>query len=159
MPVASKDIRDIWRRLIQAVGSTEEAVADKAGPARYVRSAYRPLDATAATVYRIPIDYAIDHAIKIEEAKVCLQANVTADGTNYKTITLVYNDGAAGSDTTIGTVDTSATGFTAKVARALTLTAANQVIPVGSQLEWVVAAAGTGVALTAGSFIVKGYVA
>lgn len=157
MPVTSTNVRDIWRRLISAVGSTEEAVADKLGPARYNKGVHKIADAAAADILRLTFETATDADLKIDECKVTLSAAVALNGATYATLSLVYNDGAGGANTTIGTLDTSATAFVANVPRAMTLTDANRVVPAGSMLQLVQAKASTGVIVAAGSAIVKGY--
>lgn len=112
-------------------------------------------DAAAGTAYRFVLDPSTATAALVQSASVVVDTAVTANATNFATIALVYNDGAGGADTTIGTLDTSTTGFTAKVARTLTLTAANVLIPASRQVEWVVTKANAGVSLATTSFVLK----
>lgn len=152
-------LRDLVKRVVGfGDASSDDTAVDKILLRPCAKWVVSGADIDAANqAYRFVLDPSLDQRTFIESVTVVCSATAAANGTNYKTITLVNNDGAAGSDTTIGTVDTSATGFTAKVGRTMTLTAANQVVAAGQQLEVAVAVAGTGVALTGLSVIVKGY--
>ena len=149
---------DLVKRIVgfgDAASDDEYAVKMLLRPATKWVVHGEPTD-TANDSYRYVLDGGLDSRVFIEEVKVVCDDTVTANGTNYKTISLVNNDAAAGSDTTIGSLSTASTGFTGKVARSMTLTAANQVVASGQQLEVVVAATAAGVVLTGLSVIVKG---
>lgn len=78
---------------------------------------------------------------------------VTADDTDYATITVGYDDGAGGGVTSLAAVTTKNTGgtgnWTAGVAIALTAITPALSIPAGKYLSVVIAKAGAGVALPA----------
>lgn len=84
----------------------------------------------------------INRKLKITAVDVASHAAVVADGTNYVTIAL--KNGA----NTVGSFDTSTTGLTAKTFRAMTLTAAQQVISADSTLTVDATHSGTGVAVS-----------
>jgi len=152
-------VRDeIRRNLAFAITAADETNADNC----VLRSAARwmahkgPTDATATTAYRLVLDATLDLQVLISECKVVSNTVIAFNAANYVTIALVYNDGAAGADVTIATLDTTAVSFAAKIARSMTITAANALVAAGKQLEIVITKAGTGVATDALSFIVKG---
>lgn len=81
--------------------------------------------------------------------KIITNANVTAANTNCATFALVYNNGNGGTDTTIATINTATTAgggsgnLTVGVPFSVPLTAANVVVPAGSQIQIKVTKAGT----------------
>lgn len=105
-------------------------------------------DAAATTAYRFVVDPSTPCPALVQSAAVVMDSAVTLNGANYATISLVYNNGQGGADTTVATFNTSATTTVAGVANALTLTNANLYIPAGSQVAWVITKAGAGVSLT-----------
>ena len=105
-------------------------------------------DAAATTAYRLIVDTSTACPALVQSAAVVMDSAVTLNGANYATISLVYNNGLGGADTTVASFNTSATTTVAGVANALTLTNANLYIPAGSQVVWVITKAGTGVSLT-----------
>ena len=149
----------IKRDLFFTNSATDDTTADLmiARPAcRWVTNK-TTTDAAGTTAYRIVLDPGLDLQTLVSSVTVVSNTNATFNGTNFATIQLVYNDGAAGSDVVVGTVDTSAVSFVAKIGRLMALTAANVLIPAGKQLEVVITKAGTGIALDAISVIVKGF--
>lgn len=82
-------------------------------------------------------------------ATVAFPVAVASNGTNYATVTVYSRTAAGGTQTAIGALDSSATSYTAFVANALTLTAANVLVPNGYSVTVAVAKAGTGVAIAA----------
>lgn len=156
---SGSNVRDSLRAAMAAATATQQALVDNILARAAAKWSWNkaPTDAAASTAYRIALDASLDFQTLISECKVVANTTVASDPANYATIALVYNDGAGGADTTIATLDTSATALTAKVARSMAVTAANQVVPAGKQLEIVITKAGTGVALPSVSAIVKGY--
>lgn len=75
----------------------------------------------------------------IEAFKITTTAALSQAATNIATIALVYNNGNGGSDTTIASGNTAVAGgvanTTAGVPSAISITAANQVVPVNSCLQ------------------------
>lgn len=82
------------------------------------------------------------------------EAGLTADNSNYTTLTLEYDDGAGGADTTVATLNTKITGGTgdwsALVGEALTLDATKVIVEADQQYQLVGTKASAGVALPAG---------
>lgn len=87
-------------------------------------------------------------------------AALTADDTDYATITVSKYTSAGGSKTTVATATTAITGgtgnWTAFVPMEITLsaTAANLILQSGAMLTYEVAKAGSGVAIPAGKLVV-----
>lgn len=87
-------------------------------------------------------------------------AALTADDTDYATITVSKYTAAGGSKTTVATATTAITGgtgnWTAFVPMEITLsaTAANLILQSGAMLTYEVAKAGSGVAIPAGKLVV-----
>lgn len=116
----------------------------------------RVVDALASTATaEIPVGVAVN-ASKIVKAYYLPGAALTADDTDYATITVSRYTAAGGSKTTIATVTTKITGgtgdWTAKVPVAITLSADNAVAA-GALITYEVAKEGSGVALPAGSLV------
>ena len=85
----------------------------------------------------------------VTAANVVVPIAVASNGSNYASFFLYRRTSAGASQTTIGTVDTSATSLVAFAPQALTLTAANVLVANGSVLTCAITKTGTGVALTA----------
>lgn len=82
-------------------------------------------------------------------------AALTADNTNYATITVSKRDSAGGTKTTVASRTTQVTGsgsWTAFVPVELTLAAAADILNAGGTLTFEIAKAGTGVVVPAGTF-------
>ena len=85
-----------------------------------------------------------NHSVQIVSAVVNSTANVAADATNFATIELLTQDAAGGTPVVGASIATNATGFTAGVSRAMTLTAANCTIVAGGNLFRKVTKSGAG---------------
>lgn len=89
-------------------------------------------------------------AFTVTSAKLMPFAALTADASNYATVTVEYDDGAGGSDTAVATLVTDVAGgsWVAGTAKTMTLTSSAPVnIPAGSYVHFSIAKAGTGVAV------------
>lgn len=95
----------------------------------------------------------------VVSARFCTPVAVTANDTNYATLTLAKRDSAGANSATVGSMTTQITGgsgnVTAFLPVALSLTAANRVVPSGSVLTIAVAKASAGVALAAATSQVR----
>src|SRR6185369_13915497 len=129
--------------LYGALDSTGEAVVDNCISKVRWRGSFRA-DATAGDVGSLNLDI-LDRQTLITSVKILPDAAVTANGTNYKTFTLEYDDGAGGSATTVATVDTSAVSWVANTPVSLTITAANALVAAGKQLRLKITKAASGV--------------
>lgn len=90
------------------------------------------------------------YAITITSVKLMPMVAVTAANTDYATISVSYDDGAAGSDTDIATLDTQvASGnWVVGTAKAMTLTSSLPVnVPAGSWVFFSIAKTGMGIAV------------
>lgn len=97
-----------------------------------------PIDASINTTANIILDMATPIKYKVTAFKVALNAALTETNTNLAQIQLVYNNANGGADTNIALVYTNVAGgignVVAAIPNSITLTAANQVIPAGSQV-------------------------
>lgn len=86
--------------------------------------------------------------IKAIKATLMPQDVLTADNSNYATLSLVYDDGANGTETTVASVTTKITDsgdWTAGNVVPMAISAAY--VPAGKQLRFKIAKTGTGVAV------------
>ncbi len=89
---------------------------------------------------------------------VATTGGVTADATNYATVTISKRDSAAANPLAVATLTTtiaSSGNITQGAPKALVLTDANIIVDALSTLTFTVAKAGTGVVLRAGEFVVE----
>jgi hypothetical protein len=121
------------------------------------------VDAATSTSSTFTFDYSTPNRFRVDAVKVVPHAALTSENTNNATIALVYNNGNGGSDTTVATINTATTAaggsgdWTAGVGVAVTITAANAVVPSGSQLQVKITKNGAGAIITpTASVIVKG---
>jgi hypothetical protein len=150
--------RDSARRLYAAADSTGEGIVDELAGAKVRYQCEFPAETTAGTNHARNFGFGAPVRFKATAVRIRPSAALTANGTNFKTFNLKYDDGAGGSVTTVATVDTSAVSWTAHVPVLLAITAANAVIPAGSQLRADHVASGTGVATPEMVFEVVGEV-
>ncbi len=119
-------------------------------------------DAATSTTATYTLDYSTPGRFRVDAVTYVPHAALTADNTNLATLELGYNNGNGGSDTGIATINTAATAgggsgnWTADIGVALTITAANSVVPSGSQVQWNLTKGGAAVVVPAGSLIMKG---
>ena len=123
----------------------------------------RGLDATAAANVTLTLDQSTGVGVRVTSVAFVPGASLTSDNTSYVSMRLVYNNGNGGSDTIVAQANSSNSGaalgtgnWTADIAEALTITAANAVIPSGSQVQVRFLKFGSGVNVPAGSVVVKG---
>lgn len=95
------------------------------------------------------LDPATDYQMKVEEYKVAATGAITAANTDFATFDLMYNNGNGGAFTTVASANTenktgSLGAVTANIPVAVTVTAANAVIPAGSQIVIRVSKSGAG---------------
>lgn len=90
--------------------------------------------------------------VKVTAARILPDAALTANDTNYATITIVYNDDAGGGDTVVATVTTKTSGsggsgsWTAAQSVGMTLSTDSS-IPASKAVQFVTAKASSGVAV------------
>jgi hypothetical protein len=88
-------------------------------------------------------------ALKVTSVKIVTPIAVTANGTNFMTASVAYRTSAGGGATTIGSQPTSAVSLTAFAPTSVSITAGNDVVPVGGVLTIAMSKSGTGVAVAA----------
>lgn len=99
-----------------------------------------------------------DFAVKVVSACILPQSTLTADPSNYATITVKTDDGAAGTPAVAVQWDTTTTGtgsWATSVKEAGTVTAANTNVAVGACLHFNIAKTGTGVVVPACIIMVR----
>ena len=114
----------------------------------------RATDAAASTVTSETVVAGVPRRTRVLFAYYVPAAALTADNTNYATITVSARDAAGGNKTTIASRTTQITGsgnWTAWVPVPLTVTAVTSHVAAGGTITYEVAKAGTGVQLPAGS--------
>ncbi len=121
-----------------------------------------PLDASINTASTHTLDQSTNITMVAKTFKVVTDTNITGTNTNVANFSLVYNNGAGGTDTVLCTINTAASNnsgtgnITAGTAYSFALTAANVRIPSGSQVQIKTTKAGAGgVALPFRSFELK----
>lgn len=132
-----------------------------AGVSEYTTSHLKQAaDALAATATAVKLFDVTRHACRVKAVYFLPEATLTASDTDYATISLVKNDAAAGSETTVAslTTETAVTGGTGdlavKTAYELTLVPAATSLDAGQGLGFKIAKAGDGVVVPAGRLIV-----
>ncbi len=156
MAGTGQELKAVIRRdVVAAITDNDTALADGTlgqNPTVGTRVSFQ---AGAFASQRFVLDNSTIVGAYVQSVTVVIDTTLGIDGTNTNTFALVYNNGAGGADTTVGTVSNGTVAFTAKVGRAMTLTAANLAIPAGSQVELVRTMAGTPAAIGVVSVIVK----
>lgn len=132
------DARKVWESLLEPVIATDSTRADRldrmfqhtAVWVKNVADAAANTNTDAAYFYRAP------SAQKVVSCYLLPSNAVTADSTDYDTITVQKGDGAAGTPVDVATVSTVATGNAAGTSRGMTLdsTAANLLLDAGDTL-------------------------
>lgn len=140
--------------------SASQNVADGFLKQCYCYNVDRPFDANSNSTSIHTLDASTNGVMTITSFKVCLRTTLTSANTNVATFALVYNDGAAGADTTIASLNTATTAgggtgdITAEIPMAITLNTSNIQVPAGKQLQIKVTKSGAGgCSLSAASFI------
>lgn len=147
------DLVSFVQGLTHLVGTTPSSTQSAATQAlRKRRFAMRITDAAAGTTDTTYYLMNIPVAGTITAISVIPGAALTADDTNYKTLTFGTNNGAGGAVTTVAAQTTKATGGSGswvagtKLTIALSATIANRSFAAGSQFQLAITHAGSGVA-------------
>jgi hypothetical protein len=154
------ELREALYGLLGGHSTASKALIDTLSAVQY--KVDKPADAATSTTSTYTLDYSTGPRFRVDAVKYVPGASLTADNTNLATLELVYNNGNGGSDTVIATVNTAATAgggtgnWTADIGVAVTVTAANSVVPAGSQIQLNIAKSGAAVIVPAGTLIVKG---
>jgi hypothetical protein len=131
-------VRDlVYKTLGFADSSTQETVIEKAiGLTRTVEVFWKTAaDGAAGDATTAQWCFEVSNKIEVTAVKYMpISGNLTANDTNYATMTLETDDGAGGSDTVIATATTTITGGTGNwtagtfVSLTLTATTANRIV-------------------------------
>jgi hypothetical protein len=147
---------------VQAVDLASAKTLDIQVVREGVNVAVWPKDAIDAAANTATAEHAIGHspaAGTVRSVKYVPTAALTADNTNYATITVWKRDSAGANQTKVAEVTTQITGsgnWTAFAPVALTLqAAANIALAAGSSLTVQIAKAGSGVQVPAGTLVVE----
>lgn len=88
-------------------------------------------------------------AMKVTSVKIVTPVAVATNGTNFGTATVSYRTSAGGGATAIGAQSTAATSLTAFAPTSVSITAGNDIVPVGGVLTIALSKAASGVAFAA----------
>jgi hypothetical protein len=91
--------------------------------------------------------------VRIKAVYFTVLTTVTANGSNYATLSLIKNDGST--QTTIASSDTSAVDWDGLIPNAMTVTEANAGVADDECVALVMAKTGSGVATPAGSVVIE----
>lgn len=112
---------------------------------------------TDTIVWMNPFSYPV---YLVSAEAVGVGAGITSDPTNFATLTFRTRDGVGGTSAAALTLatDTAGGSWTANQRKAITaLTRANAAVPVGGQITFSIAKAGTGVVVPVSKYIIKAY--
>lgn len=130
------------------MNTTATALVQAMQPATVKYKAYLPIDAGTTTTANIILDMSTPIKYKVTALRLALNAALTETNTNLAQVQLVWNNANGGADTNIALVYTNVSGgignVTAAIPNSLTLTAANVVVPSGSQVAIRETKAGSG---------------
>lgn len=101
------------------------------------------VEASAATATDVGF-FRAERALVLIAARIYPLTALTADASNYATVTITYDDDAGGSDTTLATIVTSTVSWTANRSVAFSV-ATDASVPSGSLVHFITAKTGTGV--------------
>lgn len=143
--------------VLRAMGDDGAIDADAAGAIRYVIIEPPATDGLdeALTHWRAQVD----KPVTITSAKLLPSGALTANGSNYATVTAEYDDGAGGADTVIATLVTDVAGgdWVAGTVKTMTLTGSAPVsVAAGKYLIIKIAKTGTGVLVPAFTISLRG---
>jgi hypothetical protein len=154
------ELREALYGLLGGHSAASKALIDTLSAVQY--KVDKVADAATSTTSTYTLDYSTGPRFRVDAVKYVPHASLTSDNTNLATLELVYNNGNGGSDTVIATINTATTAgggsgnWTADIGVALAVTAANAVVPAGSQVQLNVTKGGAAVIVPAGSLIMKG---
>lgn len=152
-------IRDVVKRILNGDESStaNDMIDELFGKPKFSITTGFAAD-TAATAYLTPFTILPTAGPKFQlvTARYLPGVAITANGTNYATFNVLYDDAAGGGNTTMATANTSAVSAVAETPYTITVTAANAVAPAGSQLMVQKAVSGTGVVVGPGCFFLSG---
>jgi hypothetical protein len=158
-----KELKDAVLAQFASEGTSAAESLAKAAFVGYKECLSRGLDAAAGNHVNLCADYSTGVGIRVTGVAFVPSAALTANNTNYVSLKLVYNNGNGGSDTIVAMANSSNTGATlgtgdwvSDVAEALTITAANAVIPSGSQVQVKFEKVASGVVVPPGTVVIKG---
>lgn len=147
--------------LLRSVGGNSASRAAAASTVReYERSVFMAASIAATTTMAVTVDDSTSQPIRLSQVTFVPNSALTANATNYKILSVVWNNGNGGSDTVLMRINTTPTAnggtgnMTAQRRYTLNTVSATD-IPSGSMVQFKVSHAGTGVALPIGSVIIK----
>lgn len=102
--------------------------------------------------YQLEASPAINGAM-ITAVKFHPEAALTANASNFATMTLSYDNAAGGAETVLATVTTATVSWVAGTPVVIPVTA-GVTVPAGSQFKFIIAKSGTGVVVPTGTMVV-----
>lgn len=158
-----KELKDAVLAQFASEGTSAAESLAKAAFVGYKECLSRVADAAATTNVNLCADYSTGVGIRVTGVAFVPSAALTAHNTNYVSMQLVYNNGNGGSDTVVAMANSTIAGaalatndWVANIAETLTITAANAVIPSGSQVQFKFLKVSSGVNVPAGTVVIKG---
>ncbi len=154
------ELREALQALLGGTSDAAKTLIDNLSMVKY--KVDKVADAATSTTSTYTLDYSTPGRFRVDAVRYVPHVALTSSNTDNATLELVYNNGNGGSDTVIATINTATTAgggsgnWTADIGVALAITAANSVVPSGSQLQLNVAKSGAAVIVPAGSLIMKG---
>lgn len=145
MPLTLDRIRSVFQALFSPESAAEQARLENAILGREILHGIDDA-ATAGTASGERDIYVAEYACEVREWTISCPVTAAANGSNYATFTLGKRT-AGGARTSLGTVATSATGFTAFTPRDSGMTPA--ILAAGDTLTLELTKTGTGVAISA----------
>lgn len=147
--------------LLRSVGGNAASRAAAASTVReYERQVHWPAAIAATTNATYTIDASTAAPVQFSQAIYVPQAALTSNATNFRTLSVVWNNGNGGADTVLMRINTTPTAnggtgnMTANRRYTLNTVSATDV-PAGSMVQFKVTHSGTGVSLPIGSVIFK----
>lgn len=155
---SGKELLDAVLSAFAPEGTSAAQSLCKGAFAEFKARASKVIDSNATYNSTYTFDDSLAVGLRIRSCKFVPTEALVADNSNYADIDLVWNDGAGGADTTIASLNTKVTGtgnWVADIAESLTLDNAEVKVAAGSQLQVKITKQGSGVAVPAGTFILK----
>lgn len=150
MSIGSTQLLGMTEALFSAKDSNDTALVDYAllgGAVTYCKQVADAMAADASDMgfLAVPASPTVNQ-IKVLTATLHPQGALTGNDTDFVTLSVVYDDGAGGSETTVASVTTKVTGGTGSwtAGKVYPLTVSAAYVPAGNQLRLKIAKSGAG---------------
>ncbi len=153
MSVSTVEMSGMVDAIFSAKDSNEVSLAEFASMGGCVVFCKQVADSLAADTsdvgfLGVPASPAVNQ-LKVVKCSLMPQASLTADDTDFVTLSVVYDDGAAGSESIVASVTTKITGGSGNWTggQVVNVPISAQFVPAGKQLKFKVAKTGAGQAV------------